>query len=430
MSEAVLEGTRPFAALRHREFASFCGAALASTVGAWMQLITVPYVINQRTGSTAMVGLGALLALLPTALFAPLAGSLADRIPRRTLMLWTQTITAACAMTLWVLWVSGTFTTGALLALVAIGAAARGMSMGAWHAFVADLVPPESLLGAVRINQALFVAGRAIGPSIAGVLLAAAGPGAAFFVNGVACTVVGLVVLTIRPRSVTRVDGERAGLAHYWKAIQYAWARPTLRLAVALSVIFMGVGTGIMNLAEPFTADVLDVGPAAYGLFYGAYGFGSVLVTPFVLVRGAKVRRSRQLAWGLSAFAIASTALGVSPGYAFAIACALVMGAANTPVQMSLQTALQYYVDDEHRGRVTSMYTVAAFGGAPTSSLVAGLAAEVVGLRATFVANGLVFAGLAAAAVVVGGGLAQLDRPADADAPLAPTHVPTRLVGR
>ena len=148
-----------------------------------MQTITVPYVLDQLTHSTVWVGVGAFATFFPATVVGPLAGALADRHDRRTILLISQVILMASALTLWGIWVTGVATPPLIVAVVVVGAVGAGITIAAWQAFVPQLVPPEAMVSAVRLNAMQFTGARAFGPALAGLVLAEFGPGTAFLAN-------------------------------------------------------------------------------------------------------------------------------------------------------------------------------------------------------------------------------------------------------
>ena len=146
-------------------------------------------------------------------MMGPVSGSLADRFPRKTILLITQTGMMLVAFAMWGVWISGEATPWIFVGLLLCSGITSGINITAWQAFVPQLVPESELLHAVRLNTMQFTAARAIGPAIAGLVLAAYGAGVAFFVNAVTFLLVLGALLLIHPRSVPRRGGRRAGLA-------------------------------------------------------------------------------------------------------------------------------------------------------------------------------------------------------------------------
>jgi MFS family permease len=146
-----------------------------------MQTITVPFVLDQLTHSTVWVGLDR-RQLFAATVVGPLSGSLADRYSRRAVLLVSQVVMMASALALWAVWVGGTSSPALIVACVIVGAIGSGITIAAWQAFVPQLVPPEALVSAVRLNGMPFTGARAFRPALAGLVLAA-GPGTAFMAS-------------------------------------------------------------------------------------------------------------------------------------------------------------------------------------------------------------------------------------------------------
>jgi MFS family permease len=209
-----------FAAFRYRDYAVFWTAAVISNSGTWMQTITVPYVIFQLTHSTTWVGFSAFMQFGPAVAVGPLAGSLADRFPRKTVIFVTQSVMMLVAFSLWATWASGVATPGIIVANLFVSGLASGLNIASWQAFVPDLVPREAMLNAIRLNSMQFTAARAFGPALAGLVLGQFGPATAFLANALSFLLVLVALVMISPRAVEHpeapprfVEHFRAGLA-------------------------------------------------------------------------------------------------------------------------------------------------------------------------------------------------------------------------
>jgi MFS family permease len=387
------DGGGALAAMRHRDFALFFSAALLSNTGTWMQTITVPYVLDQLTHSTVWVGVGAFCTFFPATIVAPLAGSLADRYSRRTVLLCSQVVLMASAFTLWGIWVSGVATPPLIVGCVTLGAVGAGITIAAWQAFVPQLVPPEALVSAVRLNGMQFTGARAFGPALAGLVLAQFGPGAAFMTNALSFLLVIGALLMIAPRPIGAVGAAGSVASHFRAGLRYVRQRAVLTLAVLGALFSSLFGVSMIQLAEPFTRQILDAGPGAYGLLVAAYGAGAITGSIVTVTRGDAVRRSTLTLIGFGIFVGAEVAFGLAPLYALALVGLFGIGLAQVFVMVSCQTALQVNVDEHYRGRALSIYVMGFFAGTPIGALVGGVAAEWIGLRATIVGSAVLLAG-------------------------------------
>jgi MFS family permease len=394
---SVPETGGALAALKHRDFALFFSAALCSNTGTWMQTITVPYVLDQLTHSTVWVGVGAFATFFPATVVGPLAGALADRHDRRTIMLISQVVLMASALALWAIWVTGVATPPLIVACVVVGALGAGVTIAAWQAFVPQLVPPEALVSAVRLNAMQFTGARAFGPALAGLVLAEFGPGTAFLANALSFLLVIGALLLIAARPMTKVADAGSVLAQFRDAIGYIRRRAVLIVSVLGALFSSLLGVSMIQLAEPFARQVLHEGAGKYGLLVAAYGAGAITGAVVTVARGDVLRRSTLTFVGFAIFLVAEVTFGLAPVYVLALLGMYGIGLAQSFVMVSCQTAVQVNVDEHYRGRVLSVYVMSFFAGTPIGALLGGIAASIIGLRATIVAS----AALLALAVIV-----------------------------
>ncbi len=399
-----------WSAFRSRDFSLFWSAALISNSGNWMQTITVPFVIDQMTHSTVWVGVAAFCSFFPSTVVGPLAGSLADRYSRRSVLMWAQAILAVSAFALWGTYAAGVATTWSILVCVIIGAIGAGITIASWQAFVTQLVPKESMLSAVRLNGMQFTGARAFGPALAGLVLATLGPSIAFFFNAVTYLLVIGVLAVIAARPVVGDKDTGTVREHFREGWRYMRARTVLVLGVLGAGVSALLGISIVQLAEPFTRNVLHEGPGAYGLLVGAYGVGAILGSFVMVGTGDRWRRSRFTVVGFSLFVVGEVVLGLAPVYAIALVGLGAIGMAQVLAMVSCQTAIQVNVEEQFRGRVLSIYVMCFFAGTPIGALLGGIAADVVGLRATVVGAAVLMAGTIVYLVLRYDGLRPLDQ--------------------
>jgi MFS family permease len=387
------DGGDALAAMHHRDFALFFSAALLSNTGTWMQTITVPFVLDQLTPSTVWVGIGAFCTFFPATVVGPLAGSLADRYSRRTVLLCSQVVLMASALSLWGIWVTGVATPALIVSCVVVGAVGAGITIAAWQAFVPQLVPPDAIISAVRLNGMQFTGARAFGPALAGLVLAQFGPGTAFLANALSFLLVIGALLMIAPRPIGAVSAAGSVVSHFRDGMRYVRARAVLIVAVLGALFSSLLGVSMIQLAEPFTRQVLHEGAGAFGLLVAAYGIGAITGSVVTLVRGDAMRRSTLTVVGFAFFVGAEITFGLAPTYVVALIGLFGVGLAQVLVMVSCQTAIQVNVDEHYRGRVVAIYVMCFFAGTPIGALVGGIAAEWIGLRATIVASAVILAG-------------------------------------
>jgi MFS family permease len=388
-----------FTVFRSRDYTIFWSGALVSNTGNWMQTATVPFVLFELTGSTTWLGVSAFLAFFPALLVAPLAGSLADRLSRRRVILSAQSVMMLVAFSLWGFWVSDHATPTIIVLHLCVAGLAAGISIASWQAFVPQLVPPADLVNAVRLNSMQFMAARAFGPALAGLALALFGPGTTFLANALSFVVVIAAVLAVHP---TAIELDRRGnvRSHFRDGVAYVRSRPPLVLAILTIALLAFFGSGAIQLAPAFARDQFEVGAAAYGTLLAAFGIGAMAGSAVISVVADRVLRSRMAMAGTFLYAGGVLVLGGAPVYIIGIAGMFLMGVAHLLAAVALNTSIQARVAESHRGRVISLYLMGLMAGVPLGALVQGKLAEVVGLRPTVVGAGLALVAFSVFALV------------------------------
>jgi MFS family permease len=382
-----------FRALGHRDFALFLGGAFVSSIGMWMQNVTVPFVVHEATGSATWVGLAAFAQFAPAMVVCPLAGSLADRRPRRTLLIWNQLALMVAALALWLSVRGGTIRPGLMVALVGVTGVVTGLGIPAWQSFVAELVPRESLLNAVTLNSAQFNASRAIGFMLGGLALYSVGPGLAFLVNALSYLAVLAALVAIRAR---RPSSGSTTTATFRSGLHYVREHPGLQLAVFTCGIVMFLGGPVIQLAPVFARDTFGVDQRAYGFLAAALGIGATAGSVVLGAYGDGLRRSTLAVASIAGYGLAVLGMAVTPSYAGGLVAMLCIGVAYLAVASVLLTSIQVAVADHFRGRVLALYAMVFTGAYPLGSLIQGIATDHFGVRRVVAVAGCGLVGYAA----------------------------------
>ncbi len=379
-------------AFRYRNFALFWSGALLSNTGTWVQNVTVPYVVFKLTGSAGWLGVAAFAQLFPAWLMGPTGGVIADRFPRRSVLLVTQSAMAALALLEAVVWAAGVRSAPVIVGIVALSGIVAGLNIASWQAFVTELVPREHLLNAVTLNSAQFNASRAFGPALGGLVLAGLGVTWAFLINAVSfIAVIGALLLISVPVIVAKAEGKPRIIAEFRESIRYTRTKPGIVTCI-LVVMALGLfGSPVFTLLVVFADDVYGVGRGLYGLLGAALGLGAIIGTPIVAGWGSGILRSRLMSGALVIYGAALVAFALSPGYWWGIAALLVAGGGYLAVASTLNTTLQLLVDEHMRGKVIALYLMGLTGTVPLGNLIQGWATEAIGPRSTVVVGGAAF---------------------------------------
>ncbi len=412
-----------------RNYRLFWIGGAISNSGRWMQAIAIPFVLHELTGSGTWVGLGGFASFIPMALMGPLAGSLADRYPRRTVLFFTQTGNALGALALTLVWLADVRTPAVYVALAAVAGVIGGLNLPAWQAFVSDLVPRHMLLDAVTLNSAQFNAARAIGPALAGIVLAALGPAWAFGINAISysAVLIALALISI-PGKPSRQRSEPV-FSEFRSALRYANRRRGIVTSYVTVAVIGLLGMPIVSLAVLFARDVFEVGEGSFGLMVSMVGIGAVVVAPIVTSVGHRLSRSRLELVSMIGYGISLLVVATAPVFWVALVGMAMVGASHLVTASTLNTTIQMHVDDEMRGKVLSIYLTSLLVANPLGQLILGALSDGIGPRAAVAGAATVLLS-ATAWLHVSGRLATLDddpfTPAEAaaaDGVLAPSPV-------
>lgn len=369
-------------AFRHRDYTIFWLGAFASNTGSWLQNLTIPYVLYQLTGSALWVSMVAVAQGLPMVLSSPLGGSIADRFSRRAVLISTQTGLCLVAVVLWVTYWSGVATPVVLLTCLAAGAVLNGINMPSWQSYVSDLVPRDDLLSAITLNSLNFNAARAIGPGIAGLVIAGFGATWAFALNALSFFFVIVALLIIRTKTLRVPARKTSGvLRQFGQAVRYTVKVPGLLVVMIVSVIIGGLGNPVFSFTVVFAGSVYDVGPVALGILNAGFGVGAVLAAPLVSGRGPR-NLSTIVRYALIGYGVAVLAFGISNIYQVGVVALIVVGGCFLAVVSSINTALQLIVDDQIKGRVMAIRMMTFTISMPIGAVMQGWLADRIGVQA------------------------------------------------
>jgi len=267
----------------------------------------------------------------------------------------------------------------------------------------------------VTLNSVQFNVARAVGPMLAGVLIAWVGAGVCFLINALSFVLVliALLVMTSADTAPQGIHAERPGVwAGFKESVRYLRAEPGLQVAIGTHAAFALLAAPVVQLIPVLAVEVLDVGSEAYGLLLGSFGVGAVAIAFVIGAFDERVRPSRLLGAGLALTAVSVLGLGLAPGLVVGVLFMVAFGASYVTVVAIDHSTIQALSDDHIRGRVTSLWLMTFGTGFPLGTILMGIIADVVGVRAVLVAAGALVA-LVLVGVAVRGLLPKIDPDAD-----------------
>ena len=391
-----------FGPLRRRNFRLFAIGQAASNTGTWMQKMAQDWlVLRLSDGDGTVLGITTALQLLPMLLLGACGGVLADRFPKRRLLLATQTVLGLLALVPALLAATGTATLGAVYAL----SLALGLTMvvdkPTLQAFIAEAVEPTDLQSALALNSTVLNLARMVGPALAGPVISLFGVGPAFVLNSLSYAVVLATLLRMDARElrptpvVARARGQlRAGLRH-------VRSRPELGLTLVLVGFVAGFGMNFQITTALMVTKVFHSRAAAFGLGSAALAVGAVVGSLLAARadRGAHAGPGgwRRLVGAALAFGALEAATGLMPGFWGFVVILVPTGALLLLFMTAAKARLQLAVAAEMRGRVIGLYMLASLGTTPLAAPCVGWISQTAGPRAGLVLGGVVSAAAALA---------------------------------
>ena len=382
--------------LQHRNFRLIWIGLLASMTGSTMQnaalLWHVSLLVTPERKGLAL-GLVGLVKVVPIIGLSMVSGVVADAWNRRRLMLFTQTGSALVAAGLAVLAFGGLSKVWPIYALAAAGAAVGAFDLPARQSLVPTLVPREHLPNAITLNTIMFQTASVLGPSIGGLLIAAAGVGWAYAVNAASFGFVIVALLLMRdvPKRAPSEAGSRDDVS--WHAalegLRFVFRSPLIRSTMLLDFFatFFSSATALLPI---FAQDILKVGAKGYGWLYAAPSVGALITSAAMVPIAERIeRRGLTLLWAVAGFGLATVVFGLSRSFWLTFFCLGMTGATDTVSMVIRNIVRQLETPDRLRGRMTGVNMVFFMGGPQLGELEAGAVANWLGATFSVVSGGI-----------------------------------------
>jgi MFS family permease len=362
--------------LGDRRFGPYFAGNFIAQSGSWLQIFALNILVYRLTHSTLLLGVVNFAQFAGVFVLGPLAGSTADRVDRRLLLITAQSGTAAVTLVLAVVSGFGVASTPLVIGLALVLGVTNAFSAPAMHSLIPSLVPRDRLHAAIALNSVTFNLGRAAGPVLAAVVIAKLGVTEALAFGGVLYLALVVALLCIRPLPRAPM---KAGRPRIRDSIAIIRSKPRLALLLAIVSASALCVDPITTLGPAFATHVFDRPDTLAGYFMGAFGAGSVTAVLFV---GVRLGRSLlRVAGTLLLLAFGMLAFALSPTFAIGVGVLYVTGFGYLLSTTAATTRLQLAIGDHERGRVMALWTMAFIGVRPIGSLFDGAVASVAGVR-------------------------------------------------
>ncbi len=380
-----------FRSLQHRNYRLFFGGQSISLIGTWMQRIALPWLVFQMTGSEVLLGIVGFAAQIPSFLLAPVAGVLIDRWSRYRVLLVTQVISMIQAGILAWLSLTGSLEIWHIVTLSLILGCINAFDMPARHSFVIDMVENKDDMGnAIALNSLMFNGARLIGPSVAGIVLATTGEGICFLINALSYIFIIISLLAMH----VPVNKEKKKETHIFSELKeglaYAFGFPPIKSLILLLGLVSLMGASYQVLMPVYAKVILHGDSHTFGFLMGAAGAGALLGAVYLASRESVMKLGRLIPASTALLSVGLVAMAFNTSFLISMFLMFFTGLGMMAQTAASNTIIQTITDDDKRGRVMSLYTMALMGTAPFGSLLAGWMAKLLGTPWTIFIGGAI----------------------------------------
>lgn len=380
-----------FRSFRYRNYRLFFGGQSISLIGTWMQRIAMPWLVYHITGSALLLGIVSFAGQVPTFLLAPVAGVLTDRWNRYYVLIAAQVLAMIQAVVFTILFYAGVLQMWHIIILSIVWGIFNAFDVPSRHSFVVDMVQGREDLGnAIALNSLMFNGARLIGPSVAGIMLASAGEGICFLLNAVSYL---FVIGSLLIMKVDKPEIHRSGnpiTAELKEGFIYAFGFPPIKHIIILLAIVSIMSMPYVVLMPVFAKEILQGDSRTFGFLMGAAGFGALIGGIYLASKRTLLRLGSIIPFAAAVFGAGAIGLSFSKSLLLSLLLMVIAGLGLMLHTASSNTILQTITDDDKRGRIMSLYTMAIMGTAPFGSLIAGSLAKVIGTPNTILAGGII----------------------------------------
>jgi MFS family permease len=378
-------------ALRSRNYRLFFSGQSVSLIGTWMTRVATGWLVYRLTNSASLLGIIGFVGQIPTFFLSPLAGVWADRWDRHRTLVITQVLSMVQSLALAALALSGVVATWHIAVLALFQGFINAFDMPVRQAFVIQMVDRREDVGnAIALNSSMVNAARLVGPALAGVLIAAAGEGYCFLVDGISyvAVVVSLLLMRTTPLPASKTHPRlRHALGEGWRyVVHFAPIRSLLLLLGLVSL----VGMPYTILMPVFASDILHGDAHTLGFLMASSGVGALAGAVTLALRKTVLGLGRRIAVATALSGGALIVFGLSRHLWLSLAVLPLVGFGIMQQMAASNTILQTIVEDDKRGRVMAFYSMAIMGMTPFGSLLAGSLAALIGAPLTIALGGAV----------------------------------------
>ncbi|MEY4509352.1 MAG: hypothetical protein RLZZ450_1474 [Pseudomonadota bacterium] len=377
-------------ALKHRNFRLFFAGQTISLIGTWLTQVAASWLVYGLTNSALLLGVASFASQAPTFFLSPVAGVWVDRMDRHRVLLTTQSLAMLQSGLLAYFALRGTLDVGHIIALNTFQGIINAIDIPARQSFVVELIDDRAdLANAVALNSSMVNAARLIGPTIAALLIGLAGEGVCFTID--AASYIAVLASLLSLRITPRVRPQKSGRiwAELREGVGYVAGFPPIRAVLLLLTTVSLAGGPYMVLMPVIARETLHGGAGTLGVLSASGGLGALTGALYLASRRSVLGLGRVIPLATTGFGVGLILVSQSRSLALTIPLMVVVGGAMMVQLAASNTIVQTLVDEDKRGRVMSLYSMAVFGVVPFGSLLAGSLADRVGASTTLLVGGV-----------------------------------------
>jgi MFS family permease len=373
-----------FAALHHREFRLLWAGQATTAMAVWMDQVARGWLMYELTNSPVQLGLVQGVQALPILVLSPLAGSVADRYPRKQQVIVAQGLAGALYTVLALLIMTGRIQPWHVYATAFGRAIVQTFHQPARAAMVADAVPPRHLTNAIGLNSLGFNVARSIGPALAGVLIATFGTASCYVVQTGCCLLAVVWTLLLRPTPSPANSGRTLSGASFGQSIvegwTFSWRHEAVRTGLLITMCASLFIMPFTTLLPVFARDLLGVGATGQGGLLTAMGIGAISSAVLIASLGDRLPRGLLMLGGVTLYGLSVVAFAASPWFRLSLGLMMIVGLAHVSSYALVQTVIQTYSPSAFRGRTMAIFHMSEVI-VTLGSMLAGTLAALMGAR-------------------------------------------------
>lgn len=377
-------------ALNSRNYRLFFAGQAISLIGTWMTQIATVWLVYHLTNSAWWLGVVGFASQIPNFIISPFGGILVDRWNRHRILIITQILAMLQSLALAVLAMTGIIHISHIILLSIIQGLITAVDSPARQAFVTEMVERKEDLGnAIALNSSMFNGARLVGPAVAGLVIASAGAGVCFLIDGLSylAVIAGLLAMKLKPRKIPEQTID------VWQRLKegfiYAFGFPPIRAILLLLALFSFMGMPYTILVPIFATQILKGGPETLGFLMAAVGVGALTGAIYLSSRQSVLGLGKIIAFSPAVLGLALIIFSQSRSVWLSLLTMLFVGCGSILQIASSNTILQTIVEEDKRGRLMSLYTMAFLGTLPFGNLAAGALANQIGAPNTVMIGGI-----------------------------------------